>query len=199
MKAACRDGWHVLHLMGERKKRQQLKVTALWRWTADLQAITYRDKETVWRAEVIQEGKGSKMPTRETSVAEVRFSRCFRLDSSRCPPPPPPLLPASILFNLWSRVKPGLLDINALSEGFRKVLWLWISAAVVMLSVGTRGEGRCIIDGLIQLDWADSHLKQIIDQHPGVSELVHGMRWYTCSRNTSVDNLVMRSQCLGDA
>lgn len=58
-------------------------------------------------------------------------------------------------------------------------------------------KGTALLMRLIQLDWADSHLKQIIDQHPGVSELVHAMRWSTCSLNTSVDNLVMRSQCSG--
>lgn len=60
MKAECCDGRQVLHLIGERKKRQQQKVTAQWRRTADLRAITYRDKETVWRAEVMQEGDMKK-------------------------------------------------------------------------------------------------------------------------------------------
>lgn len=56
MKAEFCDGQQVLHLIGERKKRKQHKGTALWRRTADLRAITHRDKETVWRAEAMQEG-----------------------------------------------------------------------------------------------------------------------------------------------
>lgn len=129
MEAECCDGWQVLHLIGERKKRQQQKVTAQWRRTADLRAITYRDKETVWRAEVLQEGTRSRMATGETSVTEVRFSGCFHsfalkiwLDSSRCPPYSPLKTPASILTTSDLGKKPGLLDVNALTEGFRKVL-----------------------------------------------------------------------------
>jgi len=60
MKAEFRDGQHVLNLIGLRKKRKQHKVTALWRQTAALLAITYRDKETVWRAEVMQEEMASR-------------------------------------------------------------------------------------------------------------------------------------------